>query len=65
MESCFLDPNKQMVEVIGFKETFYGSPPDKKTMGELGLLKIHPSFRQFTNEDLAVLTSYLVAVNMG
>ncbi len=52
---------KKMIEELGFTVVFDKSPPDEKAMGELGSLKIHPSFRQLSNEDLAVLTTYLVA----
>jgi SAM-dependent methyltransferase len=54
---------KKMIEDAGFRVVCDESPPDENTMAELDSLKIHPSFGQFSKEDLAVLTSYLVAAN--
>ena len=52
---------KKIIEDTGFRVICDESPPDKKALAELSTLKTHPSFGQFSKEDMAVLTSYLVA----
>lgn len=52
---------KAMMEDAGFKVIFDESTPDERTIASLDSLKIHPSFRQFTKEDMAILSSYFVA----
>ncbi len=52
---------KEIIQDAGFRVVFDESPPDEKAMAALDSLKIHPSFDQFSKQDLAVLSSYLVA----
>jgi len=52
---------KKLIENAGFRVVLDESPPDEKSIAALDSLKIHPSFGQFSKEDMAVLSSYLVA----
>lgn len=52
---------KKMMEDAGFVVVSDESPYDDKALNDLNSLKIHTSFSQFSTEDLAVLTSYIVA----
>lgn len=52
---------KKLIEEAGFQVVLDDSPPDKKALSELALVKIHDSFGIFSKEDLAVLSSYIVA----
>ena len=53
---------KKMIGDAGFRVVYDESPPDEKAMAALDSLKIHPSFGQFSKKDMAVLSSYFVAV---
>ncbi|HEY8506661.1 MAG TPA: class I SAM-dependent methyltransferase [Gemmataceae bacterium] len=52
---------REMMEKAGFRIVADDSRPDPEALEDLKTLKIHESFRRFTPEDLATLTSYLVA----
>lgn len=48
-----------MFEAAGFKICCDESVPDKKALEELNNLSIDKDFKNFTNEELAIITSYL------
>lgn len=52
---------KKMLEDASFRVVYDESPPDDKALDDLSSFKIHPYFNQFSREDLAILTSYIVA----
>lgn len=52
---------KTLMKDTGFKVIFDQSPPDQKALNDLNSLRIDKSFQKFTTEDLAILTSYVVA----
>ena len=52
---------KKMIEAAGFRVVYEESPADDKALAELNTLKIHDDFNAFSKQDLAVLTSYIVA----
>ena len=51
----------KMIEDVGFRIVLDEFHSDDKALNDLNTLKIHASFSQFSMEDLAVLTSYVVA----
>ncbi len=53
---------RKMIEDAGFRVVSDESPSDDNALNDLKSLKIHPLFSQFSMQDLAVLTSYIVAV---
>lgn len=56
---------KTMMEDAGFKVICDESTPDAKTLAAIDSLKIHPSYTRFTREDMAILSSYLVAQKLS
>lgn len=50
----------QMFEAAGFKVILDDSRPDPQARADLESLVLHPAFSQYTQDDLAILTSYLV-----
>jgi SAM-dependent methyltransferase len=56
---------KTMIEDAGFKVICDESVSDAKTLASLDSFKVHPSFTQFTREDMAILSSYLVAKKLS
>jgi len=48
-----------MFEAAGFKINIDDSVPDKKALEELKDLTVHKDFKNFTDDELAIITSYL------
>ena len=51
----------KMIKTAGFKIIMDESSPDKKALKDLDLLIIHPYFTSFSKNDLATLTSFILA----
>lgn len=48
-----------MLESAGFKISSDDSKPDEKALEELNSLSVHKQFKNFTNEELAIITSFI------
>ncbi|MGQ0665969.1 MAG: class I SAM-dependent methyltransferase [Nitrospiraceae bacterium] len=51
---------KKMIEDAGFRVVYDESSPDEKAMTDLKSIRINPFFNQFSEDDLAILTSCIV-----
>lgn len=52
----------ELIESSGFKVVADESEPDARALADLNHLPLHPQFKRFGREDLAILTSRIVAV---